>query len=266
MFTPKDIDTILLAAARGDVATVHAFLEGGMPLVAANHPGDTALGRAVASGHPEVVRILLGRGGDVNARDANGYTPLINAAIFGHAEVARVLLQGGADPHFRAHSHLFRGNRTTTALEQARGNGQQEVVELLLQAGVEPSPAEFAFDALRRFAQSAAQPAYQEVLRLMSELCGHPPRPWTKRKGVFSFSLEHLEPLAERYTVTEEPPAGSPQGEIARCQRLLDLLQAEVNEAGFSLVLPDALGPATGAKFRLMHELEGTRSFGFWWD
>jgi hypothetical protein len=82
------------------------------------------------------VRSCLEAGIPVDLVDSNGFTPLISAAIFGQVEVARILLAAGADPTFRARSHLFRGNKTTTALEQARGVKRRQDEKIHLSARV----------------------------------------------------------------------------------------------------------------------------------
>jgi len=155
---------LFVAAMKGDIATVYRCLAAGIP---------------------------------VDAVDTNGFTPLINAAIFGMAEVARALLAAGADPNFHARSHLFRGNRTTTALEQARGNGHKTVVDMLLQAGAGDDSAQFAFDAATSIAKAAKQPGFQDMLSQLSVFFGSAPRVWASCKGAFSAVLKNLTPYGQ---------------------------------------------------------------------
>jgi hypothetical protein len=206
---------------------------------------------AVIKGDVAVVRAGLAAGMRVDGLDGNGFTPLINAAIFGQVEVARVLLEAGANPGFRAHSPLFRRDKSTTALEQARGNAHQAVVDLLLQTGAAGTdPAQFAYDAVKSFAQAAEQASFKDVLSWLALLCGRPPRRWTKRKGVFLFTLRRFERLAERYA-ENSPPTDFAKTEMERRERLIELLQAEVRAAGYVLVQGDLLGHAAAAKLRL---------------
>ncbi|KAJ1322975.1 ankyrin repeat domain-containing protein 50 [Microdochium nivale] len=59
--------------------------------------GATPLILAAASGHIDIVQMLLQCGADMEARDATGRTPLIGAAIQGHFGTVRALLEVGAD-------------------------------------------------------------------------------------------------------------------------------------------------------------------------
>lgn len=47
---------------------------------------------ACASGHCDVVKILLEAGGNVEDHNENGHTPLMEAASAGHVNVAKVLI------------------------------------------------------------------------------------------------------------------------------------------------------------------------------
>jgi hypothetical protein len=206
---------------------------------------------AVIKGDVAGVRAGLAAGVPVDGLDSNGFTPLINAAIFGQAEVARVLIEAGANPGFRARSPLFRKGKTTTALEQARGNAHQTVVDVLLRTGAcEIDPAQFAYDALKSFAQVVETDSFKNVVRELALLCGHPPRDWSRRKGVLLFHIKGLEPLIERYGSEATSASAIVETESALRQRLIELLQAEVRTAGFVVVLGDPLGGAV-AKLRL---------------
>lgn len=91
-----DEQALLLAAWRGHLAAVQWLLDHG---AATDRPGArwTALHYATFADHPQIVGLLLARGGDVNARAPNGSTVLMMAAREGHADLARQLLEAGAD-------------------------------------------------------------------------------------------------------------------------------------------------------------------------
>jgi hypothetical protein len=57
----------------------------------------TALHWAVASGHFDVVKILIEAGAQVNALDRDSVSPLILAANLGNLDIVRILIQHGAD-------------------------------------------------------------------------------------------------------------------------------------------------------------------------
>jgi hypothetical protein len=66
----------------------------------------TALHLAVLSGSRDVVRQLLTAGAEVNARDIRGMTPLMFAVATDrpHQQIAELLLEAGADPTVRSHA------------------------------------------------------------------------------------------------------------------------------------------------------------------
>ena len=202
--------------------------------------------RAVNKGDATAVRSYLDAGIPVDLVDSNGFTPLINAAIFGQIEVTRILLAAGANPAFRARSHLFRGNKTTSALEQARGNGHTAVAELLLQAGVgDTDTAQFAYTIVKGFPEAAQQPAFRETLDLLASVGAHAPRPWKGRRGVFTVTIKRLDAL-EALHLAERSPV-SPKDKLS----LLDWLLAKVRERGFCLVHAAPIRAAATAKLRL---------------
>ena len=86
--------------------------------------GDTALELAVRRGHGAVVDVLLAAGADPNARSTEGDGPLSAAAEKGRTEIAKTLLTRGANP-------------TVLDLVRASSTGHTEVMELLIDAGVD---------------------------------------------------------------------------------------------------------------------------------
>jgi hypothetical protein len=79
-FTPSQATELLSrAAADGDLRTVRAFLDAGVPANAQGTNG-TALHAAAMQGQVEVLEYLISRGADVNAVNAYGNSPLIDAS------------------------------------------------------------------------------------------------------------------------------------------------------------------------------------------
>ena len=94
-----------------------------------------ALLQATELGDLEAMRTLLARHADLNARNAQGWTPLHLAAAGGDPAVVALLLRHGAVVQAQS-------NIGTTPLDNAvmRG-GRQEVIDLLLAHGAQPSSA-----------------------------------------------------------------------------------------------------------------------------
>eukprot|EP01046_Picozoa_sp_COSAG06_P040684 COSAG06_NODE_4950_length_3837_cov_4.204655_2_plen_162_part_00 len=85
------------AAEEGDLATVHALLDGEVNVDLKDPSGRTALHHAARMGHVHVLEALLERGADTEARTATGYTALHEASMHDQFGSARVLLENGAD-------------------------------------------------------------------------------------------------------------------------------------------------------------------------
>src|SRR5262249_13923554 len=112
-----------------------------------------------------------------------------------------------------------------TALEFAQANRKKDVLPILAAAiGLSPEAVDDpAYAAARRFREAAETPAFQEVLERLTSVCGRPPIPWEKRKGVFRCYLPRPMP-----------------GRVAA-------LQAEIRAAGFQLIVYDSMPGANDA-------------------
>lgn len=85
------------AAERGWLDGVLLLLRSGAPTDAVSrHGGTTALHRAAAAGHAQVIRALVAAGAPLVAKDTAGYTALHMAAEFGQAAAAQALVELGA--------------------------------------------------------------------------------------------------------------------------------------------------------------------------
>jgi ankyrin repeat protein len=96
--------------------------------------GFTALHLAAFFGKAEAVRILLDAGASVDTYTRNAFAnlPLHAAAAGRHVEICRVLLAAGADVTAKQHGGY-------TPLREAAQNGDDEMVELFLSAGGDPT-------------------------------------------------------------------------------------------------------------------------------
>ena len=96
---------------------------------------ETPLHPAVKEWDAEMVKLLLDHGAEVNTHGgAELYTPLHYAAGRGDTEIVRVLLEGGAEVDAQAEYGIW---RLETPLHIAARHGHIEVVKLLLDWGVD---------------------------------------------------------------------------------------------------------------------------------
>jgi len=92
-------DYMVMSALQGKLDILKLFLAAGFPIDHTTSDGRTALSSAVMYGRNEIAVILIGAGADVNIADANNSTPLTHAAGKCDAtEVVQALLAAGADP------------------------------------------------------------------------------------------------------------------------------------------------------------------------
>ena len=91
-------NTLLQAAARGELETVQTLLTAGGDPNVRNDLGQTPLHWAVGGSHMDVANALLTAGADPGARDNDGQTPLHVAVRKGEMEIFNILLKAGADP------------------------------------------------------------------------------------------------------------------------------------------------------------------------
>ncbi|KWX13764.1 hypothetical protein QR46_2215 [Giardia duodenalis assemblage B] len=125
--TSQGVTALMRAAERGDVDTVKAFtsLQTGRKAEYSEINGwkmyeGTALMRAAAHGHTEIVRLLVEYEGRI--QDADGQTALMMAAYHGHLECTKLLLYKEKG---------MRDNKAGTALMYATKRNHLKLVELL---------------------------------------------------------------------------------------------------------------------------------------
>jgi ankyrin repeat protein len=95
-------DSLIGAAAAGDLARVKALLAAKADVNARAANRATALLVASYRGHLQIVKTLIAAKADVNAKALYGITPLMAASAGGHLEVLKVLLAAKADLVFGA--------------------------------------------------------------------------------------------------------------------------------------------------------------------
>jgi ankyrin repeat protein len=136
---------------------VRSCLERGVDADIRQGQGMTPLCLAAASGHREIVELLIDRGADLDRGlvEEDGVNPLLGAAIGNHTELMDSLLARGAKTglHFAAlrgdinavrtflEQQIFpinsKRNRGMTPLHLAAMGGHREITELLLNSGAD---------------------------------------------------------------------------------------------------------------------------------
>jgi len=97
-----------------------------------NKDGNTILHKAAFYGRLSLVRQLIEWGTILDQKNSAGETALTYALLAGHREAARLLIQHGADVNVRP---IGRKQRGATPLEAATVAADEDMVELLLDAG-----------------------------------------------------------------------------------------------------------------------------------
>jgi hypothetical protein len=92
---PYATQFMIYAAATGDLSTVKAFVEHGIPINARDREEKTALHGAAVEGNVPVIAYLIDHGADVNAISVWGNSPTEEAAEGGHPEAVSYLESRG---------------------------------------------------------------------------------------------------------------------------------------------------------------------------
>jgi hypothetical protein len=116
-------------ASQGQSSDDFPYTEEVSKAAAANVQGgeySNELYTASASGHEQVVKLLLEKGADLNAQGGNYGNALQAASAKGHEQVVKLLLNQGADINAQ-------GGHNGNALLVASAKGHEQVVKLLLE-------------------------------------------------------------------------------------------------------------------------------------
>src|SRR5699024_6266237 len=121
---PAGRNALMLASYNGHYKIVQLLLKEGATVDDRNAEGRTALIFAASGPFPDTVALLLEEVDDPNTTgQIAGWSALMFASAEGHQEVAEVLLDSGADP-------TLKDKDNDTALDFARNNNHQAVVSL----------------------------------------------------------------------------------------------------------------------------------------
>jgi uncharacterized protein len=92
-----------------------------------NKPGWTALHYAATGAHLDIMALLLDDNAYIDAESPNGTTPLMMAAQYGNAQAVQLLLDAGADPSLKNQLGL-------TAIDFANRADREDSAELIAAA------------------------------------------------------------------------------------------------------------------------------------
>ena len=166
-FPDKDGYTLLIRATySGKTAAVKQLLKietVRQNINAQNESEQTAFFNAAWYGHLEIMDLLLEAGADPVLPDKDGNTPLIRAAHSGKTAAVRRLLKIEA---VRQNINAQNENGAT-AFFKAVNQGHQEIMDLLLEAGVDPTrPDKDGYSPLRRLISWGKTEAVKKLLKI----------------------------------------------------------------------------------------------------
>jgi len=118
------------ASASGHEQVVKLLLDKGADVNAQGGHYGNALHAALAEGHEQVVKLLLNQGADINAQGGHYGNALQAASTLGNEQVVKLLLDKGADVNAQ-------GGHYGNALLAASAKGREQVVKLLLNEGAD---------------------------------------------------------------------------------------------------------------------------------
>ena len=123
----EDLLEFLECARYGETEDVQALLDAGADINFTDGSGNTALHRASANGHADVVKLLAERGAQYKANNSGNY-PLHWAALNGHIAVAKLLMERYND----VIDVLAKNSFGKSALTDAINSGHDELARTVL--------------------------------------------------------------------------------------------------------------------------------------
>lgn len=150
-------ERLRVAAALGDVESVHVLLAQGGDADGPDQDGRTAVIEASWRGYPQIVKSLIDNGAKLTASDNTGKNAIMWAAINGHGDVIKQLVAAGSPVDER-------DNEGITALMRAAWNGHAEAVRALLAANADRSLRDKKGRTAHDFAGLAGNKTIQQIL------------------------------------------------------------------------------------------------------
>ena len=172
-----------LACVMDEDAIVDLLIKaGGLVNLAGGPELETPLHKACNCGNVEIVNILLSNGAVPNLLNLHGLTPLCIASTTGNVAIVRALLKAKADTELQSNEQRW------TPLFFAAHDGQEEIVQLLLEHGASAKENKFGLTPI----MVATQKGYNKVAELLSK-----PAPTTTPTEAFTPSLENQEKMSK---------------------------------------------------------------------
>ncbi|GEM_PF-2156896 len=128
IYDPDAMKPLLVAAEKGDLATIKELIRSGADLNISDQHGETAVIRAARLEDTAALSVLIAAGANVNARDSHGRTALFYATDGDNTGGVKILIAAGADINAA-------DNKGETALMGAAAGQKPEIVRALLAAG-----------------------------------------------------------------------------------------------------------------------------------
>ena len=148
------------AAIGGNKKTLELLRNAGGDFNALSQEKRTPLHNCGIAGNASVAAELIQLGAEVNVEDVEGCTPLMRAVMTDHAKVVKVLLDNGANPNLIIQS----GGTTLFPIYVAAMHGQDEIVNMLLEKGVDPNAKFKGVPSLVDVAKSSGHESTAKIL------------------------------------------------------------------------------------------------------
>ncbi|KAJ5756958.1 uncharacterized protein N7511_007140 [Penicillium nucicola] len=183
----EDKSPLLAAAEHGHLEIVSLLLkQTGIDPTWRSATGSTSLSLAASGGHHTLVKLLLCvEGVDPNCRNKEGHSPLSLAAVGGHIEVIKLLIATNAVQHDTKDSVKYR-----TPLLWSLAGGHGSISKLLLEHGAQDVECRDISSACRTALSIAAGQGNETLVDLLLEANANPNSKSTHSRTPLSYACE----------------------------------------------------------------------------
>lgn len=128
-------EELINSIKNNDISSIDSLVKMGADVNLLDAGGQTPLIWAIDKNNVVIVKQLIDAGADVNAVGADEATPLTLAVVMGNTLLIRMLIDHGANLNVKP--------KGIPLMVLAAGFGQADVVEMLLDSGVDPKETDF---------------------------------------------------------------------------------------------------------------------------